>query len=64
VFNTLGLKPKEVVNVQINGANPPRPLYREVSRARMDAAVASSPPTPVEGGEQQVEASVTLQISY
>jgi uncharacterized protein len=64
VFNTLGLKPKEVVNVQINGANPPRPLYREVSRARMDAVVASSPPTPVEGGEQQVEASVTLQISY
>lgn len=65
VFNTLGLKPKEVVNVQINGANPPRPLYRESSSLNARAADAALPPsTAVVGGEQQVEASVTLQISY
>ncbi|RUT00564.1 membrane protein [Dulcicalothrix desertica PCC 7102] len=63
VFTTLGLKPKEVVNVQINGAVPPRPVYREMAAASVRADVAA-PPTPVVGGEQQVEASVTLQISY
>jgi uncharacterized protein len=63
VFSTLGFKPKEVVNVQINNATPPRPLYRELNvTSRM--ADAASPSTPVVGGEQQVEASVTLQISY
>lgn len=62
VFSTLGLKPKEVVSIQVNGASPPPPpmLYRaEASKlANADAS------TPVIGGEQQVEASVTLQISY
>jgi uncharacterized protein len=63
VFDTLGLKAKEVVSIQINGANPPRPVYREFAgNARM--ADAAAPSTPVVGGEQQVEASVTLQISY
>ena len=65
VFSTLGLKPKEVVNVQINNATPPRPLYRELAAASVRMADAPAiPPTPVVGGEQQVEASVTLQISY
>ncbi|MBD2386712.1 SIMPL domain-containing protein [Cylindrospermum sp. FACHB-282] len=62
VFNTLGLKPKEIVSIQINGASPPPPpmLYR-AEAAKLANADAS---TPVIGGEQQVEASVTLQISY
>ncbi len=64
VFSTLGFKPKEVVNVQINGANPPRPLYRELNVTSARMADATAPSTPVVGGEQQVEASVTLQISY
>ncbi|QLE58815.1 SIMPL domain-containing protein [Nostoc sp. TCL26-01] len=62
VFNTLGLKPKEVVSIQIGGATPPPPpvLYR-AEVAKLGNADAS---TPIVGGEQQVEASVTLQISY
>ncbi|MBF2065212.1 MAG: SIMPL domain-containing protein [Calothrix sp. C42_A2020_038] len=64
VFATLNLKPKEVVSIQINGANPPRPVYREFGASMKTADVQSAPPTPVIGGEQQVEASVTLQISY
>jgi uncharacterized protein len=62
VFSTLGFKPKEVVNIQVNNASAPSPpiLYR-AEAAKVSNADAS---TPVIGGEQQVEASVTLQISY
>jgi uncharacterized protein YggE len=63
VFNSLGLTRREIVNIQINGAfaPPPRPMFAE---ARADKLAAAPAPTPVIGGEQQVEASVTLQISY
>lgn len=67
VFATLGLKAKEVVNVQINNAVPPRPVYQDMALGSMRANAPATPPTPVVpvvGGEQQVEASVTLQISY
>lgn len=62
VFSTLGLNAREVVNIQINGSftPPPRPLQADAMNAKTFAAA----PTPVLGGEQQVEASVTLQISY
>jgi hypothetical protein len=62
VLTTLELTPKEVVSIQVNAANPPQPpmpLYR-----REAAVAAQAASTPVVGGEQQVEASVTLQISY
>lgn len=62
VFSALGFKPKEIVSVQINNATPPQPVYREVSQLQDAKNTASS--TPVEAGEQQVQASVTLQISY
>ncbi len=62
VFNALGFQPKEVVSIKIDNASPPPPpvLYRaETAKlANQDAS------TPIIGGEQQVEASVTLQISY
>ncbi len=62
VFNTLGFQPKEVVSIQINGASaPPPPILQRGEFAKVRSADAS---TPVVGGEQQVEASVTLQISY
>lgn len=64
VFSTLGLNAREVVSIQINGAftPPPRPLRADALEAKTFAAAPA--PTPVLGGEQQVEASVTLQISY
>jgi uncharacterized protein YggE len=61
VLSALNFTPKEVVSIQVNSAEPPQPpqpLYRR------EAALADSATTPVVGGEQQVEASVTLQISY
>jgi uncharacterized protein len=62
-LSALGLSRKEVVSIQVNGASPPPPiLYQSEALA---ARTASAPaPTPVIGGEQEVQASVTLQFSY
>lgn len=61
VFVTLGFKAKEVVTIQVNNATAPPPVLLRAEAAKFGNADAS---TPVIGGEQQVEASVTLQISY
>lgn len=60
VLDSLNLSSRGIVSIQINHANAPSPI-------RLDGATfarAESAPTPVIGGEQQVEASVTLQIRY
>jgi uncharacterized protein len=60
VLSVLNLTRKEVVSIQLNGSSTPPPMPLMVKEAaRMDAAT-----TPVVGGEQTVNASVTLQISY
>jgi uncharacterized protein YggE len=63
VLSVLNLTRKEVVSIQINGAfaTPPRPVQADAMQLKIAAAPA---PSPVIGGEQQIEASVTLQISY
>ncbi len=61
VFSALNLKRGEILGIQVNGASPPPPMYRQLAGARAAAADAT---TPVVGGEQQVEASVTLQFGY
>lgn len=63
VLSTLGLKPKEVLSIQIDGANAPPPP-RVIPVAAMLRSASAEAQTPVVGGEQQVEATVTLQISY
>lgn len=62
VLAALNLSRKGIANVQINSINRPmpRPLMMNARFAKMDAA----PATPVEGGEQEIQASVTLEISY
>lgn len=62
VLSALNLGPQEVVSIQINGANPPIPVPLP-ARAQLANAEADFK-TPVVGGEQTVEASVTLQIRY
>ncbi len=59
VLDTLNLSPKQVVKIQINSTStpPPRPMM-------MKADAASQASTPVVGGEQEVEASVTLEVRY
>ncbi|WP_445246646.1 SIMPL domain-containing protein [Microcoleus sp. OTE_8_concoct_300] len=61
VFSALNLKRGEILNIQVNGASAPPPMYRQLAASR--AAVADAT-TPVVGGEQQIEASVTLQFGY
>ena len=61
VFSALNLKRGEILNIQVNGTSPPPPMYRQLAAARSPAAEAT---TPVVGGEQQIEASVTLQFGY
>lgn len=60
VLSALNLKRGEIQGIQVNGAIAPAPVYRQFAAARADANAA----TPVVGGEQQIEASVTLQIGY
>lgn len=62
VFSSLGLRSKEIVQIKVNNASIPQPvrLQRSVPASPMSEAA----PTPVVGGEQEVGASVTLQISY
>ena len=61
VLSALSLKRGEILGIQVNGAiaSPQEARFRQV-----EARIASFATTPVVGGEQQVDASVTLQISY
>ncbi|MEL7500880.1 MAG: SIMPL domain-containing protein [Cyanobacteria bacterium J06554_6] len=63
VLEALGLSAAEVVSIQVNGAQAPVPLPIVQNQARAVSA-ESDFTTPVEGGEQTVTASVTLQIRY
>lgn len=62
VLGSLNLSSQEVVSIQINGAAPPTPvpMPRAAQFNRAEADIV----TPVVGGEQTVEAQVTLQIRY
>lgn len=63
VLGALSFTAKEIVSIQINNAAPPQPqplVQYETANRVADAKVS----TPVIGGEQKVEAAVTLQISY
>lgn len=61
VLNALNLKAQEIITINVNGANIPNPLVREVMADKLASNMASS---PVIGGEQEISASVTLQIRY
>ncbi|MBE9096157.1 SIMPL domain-containing protein [Tychonema sp. LEGE 07203] len=60
VLSALNLKRGEILSIQVNNASAPVPVYRQFAAARADANAT----TPVVGGEQEVDASVTLQIGY
>ncbi|MEM8807478.1 MAG: SIMPL domain-containing protein [Cyanobacteria bacterium P01_G01_bin.38] len=61
VLSSLNLSAQEIVGIQVNDANPPPPIPY-AAQARLESAADVS--TPVEGGEQTVDARVTLQIRY
>lgn len=63
VLTTLNLKRREIIGIQINSTSSPNPVPMPMVRAEK-LADSSAAPTPVIGGEQQVEAAVTLDIGY
>jgi hypothetical protein len=62
VLSVLNLGPEEIVGIQIDGANRPMPV--PMPRGAAIARAESDVNTPVIGGEQTVQARVTLQIRY
>ena len=59
VFNTLQLTPGEIIDIDINAANIPNP-----SPPIFDLKTANAATTPILGGPQTVQASVSLDILY
>lgn len=62
VLGALNLSRGDIVNIQIGGSSAAPPPMMPVARAEAFAADAAS--TPIEGGEQTVNAAVTLEIAY
>ncbi|WP_373479334.1 SIMPL domain-containing protein [Geminocystis sp.] len=62
VLNALNLTAKEIITINVNGANVPNPIPREIMADKLASSAPSS--TAVVAGEQTVSASVTLQIRY
>ena len=61
VLQSLNLNAQEIVGIQVNNATAPTPIPYAAQARLAEAASAS---TPVEGGEQAINARVTLQIRY
>jgi uncharacterized protein YggE len=62
VLSALSLSAQEIVSIQINNAAPPMPIpFAQRAEA---ASLQNDASTPVIGGEQTVDARVTLQIRY
>jgi uncharacterized protein len=62
-LSSLGLQQKAIVGIQINDAARPVPIAADFGRTRQ-ALAKNVAPTEIVGGEQEVQANVTLQISY
>ncbi|MGF1513900.1 MAG: SIMPL domain-containing protein [Elainellaceae cyanobacterium] len=63
VLEALGFTSQEIIGIQVNGASTPPPVPFPVERAESLAANDAAS-TPIVGQEQQVNASVTLQVRY
>ena len=64
VLETLSLKRKEVIGIQITSASTPVPVQMQQAFKSSAPMARDTSETPVVGGEQQVEAAVTLDIGY
>ncbi|CAA9295388.1 Protein of unknown function DUF541 [uncultured Coleofasciculus sp.] len=66
VLSSLNLTRKDIVGIQVNGATPPPPTFQLRSDPLLSnsGSIVLKESLAVEGGEQEVQAGVTLQISY
>ncbi|MBN3940255.1 SIMPL domain-containing protein [Nostoc sp. NMS9] len=63
VFSTLKLTPGEIISIDINSDDNPRPSPL-LSNLTADRAFATAATTPIIGGPQTIKASVSLDIGY
>ncbi|MBN4001202.1 SIMPL domain-containing protein, partial [Nostoc sp. LPT] len=63
VFSTLQLTPGQIIDIDINSDDNPRPSPL-VSNLAADSVLATAATTPIIGGPQTIEASVSLDIGY
>jgi uncharacterized protein len=63
ILSSLGLQQKEIIGIQVNDAARPTPIYTATDVSTRQALTKPAS-TEVVGGEQEVQATVTLQISY
>ncbi len=64
VLDALNFTQKDIIGIQVNNAVPrPRPMELENAQMLRSAKIADAP-SPVIGGEQTIDATVTLEISY
>jgi len=63
VLSALGLRQQEIVSIQIDQAPMPQPMPYFQGADMLESRAAAAP-SPVIGGEQDVQARVTLQIRY
>jgi len=64
VLGALSLRSHSVISISVDGANAPIISRAESFRSQGDIQAASSPSSPVIGGEQEINAKVTLQMRY
>jgi uncharacterized protein len=65
VLGSLNLQRKEPIGIQINSTSSPSPIPMPTAMMQVVKVTATAAPTtPVVGGEQQVEATVTVDFSY
>ncbi len=65
VLDALNFTQKDIIGIQVNNAVPrPRPMELNESALMQRSAKMADAPTPVLGGEQTIDATVTLEISY
>jgi uncharacterized protein len=62
VLDSLNFKRREIIGIQINNNSIPAPIPLAQQMVRQKVAMDVN--TPIIGGEQQVEATVTLDIGY
>ena len=63
-LRALNLSQREVMSIQINGANIPGPIPYPAPANMAEKTVAQRADTPVIGSEQKIQQSVTIQIRY
>ncbi len=65
VLEALNFTQKDIIGIQVNNAVPrPRPMEMNENALMARSAKMADAPSPVLGGEQTIDATVTLEISY